>query len=255
MFEWTWKLLSLLPDLYLPDTWIDYMALTVMLLCAFFISRRCLIGKVRTKSSKLDFIFIFITGSPFATGYLLLNDITTSFLFIDDNLAMIHILSGEVFILSAVFLVLTVRIDPSFCTGCAACTLNCPTAALGAEDIENERRTLYSNYQCMCCATCVAVCPEEAVELRHDISVNKILQVNKRHILQRATLRTCVRCGSFYMPDIQFMKIKKISDQSYIRMCQPCKQLIEAEKHYNLDLKPITKKDAEHKLCNPYIET
>ena len=235
MFAWTWKLLSLLPNLYLSDTWIEYMTVIVISLCAFFILRRCVNGKLRTKSSKFDFIFIFISGMPFVSGYILLNNITTPFRFIDDNLNMLHILSGEVFLLSAIFLVLSVRLDGSYCTGCAACSLNCPTGALCAKDTENERRITYCNYQCMCCGTCVAVCPEEAVELRHAISIKKILTVRKMHTLQRSMLRTCDRCNSYYVTENQFMEIKKISDEAYIRICQRCKQVAEAEKHYHLN--------------------
>lgn len=65
---------------------------------------------------------------------------------------------GEDVILGAV------KIDSEKCKGCGLCTHACAAAALEM-DVENKCRMVKELPFCMSCGDCVALCPEDAIEL------------------------------------------------------------------------------------------
>jgi formate hydrogenlyase subunit 6/NADH:ubiquinone oxidoreductase subunit I len=88
----------------------------------------------------------------------------------------IHILSGEAFMIVAVFLFCRTRLNIEKCITCGACDISCPTGTLEARDEGPVRVFTYSHYQCICCGACLNTCPEEAAELRHEISLARFFQ-------------------------------------------------------------------------------
>ena len=125
-FEWSWSAL--------PDIWADRMTLLVLAGCLTFLLRRMILPNVRRSSSLSDYLFLFLVSLPFLTGYLLSHGMPASLPFLQNNMWTFHVLSGELLLVSAVFLFLTTRLVEDKCTGCAAFVLNCPTVTLEAAD-------------------------------------------------------------------------------------------------------------------------
>ncbi|MBW2370860.1 MAG: hypothetical protein JRH15_23575, partial [Deltaproteobacteria bacterium] len=117
----------------------------------------------------------------------------------DQYMWTIHILSGEVMLMTSVFLFCTVRFNIEGCTGCAACTLNCPTTTLDAQDKGTLRLLNYAHYQCVCCGECVNICPEDSVQLRHEIGLRRLFQVGSR-AERNVELEKCEICGAPFAP-------------------------------------------------------
>ena len=223
-FEWTWT--------PLPDMWIDWMTLAVLLLTFFFLLKRCLVKHVRIHSTASDYLLLIITGLPFLTGYFLTHGTLDFFPILSDYLFTMHVLSGEIFLLAACFLFYRSRLNALKCTGCAACTVSCPTMTLESIDNEKTRSFTYSHYQCICCGECVSTCPEGAVELRHAISFRKLFQALKKYDIQRVDLTACETCGTYYLPTEQLKKIRLKNIDNHVRRCPACKQIAYAENLY-----------------------
>ena len=221
-FGWTWT--------PLPDVWIDWMTLAVLLFSLFFLMKRCLIRHDRIDSTASDYLLLIITGLPFLTGYFLTHGTLDFFPILSDYLFTMHVLSGEIFLLAACFLFYRIRLNALKCTGCAACTVSCPTATLESRDNEKKRRVTYSHYRCICCGECISTCPEEAAELRHTISFRKLFQPSAKYEIQQVDLNACERCGAFFLPTEQLQKIRLINTENHVCFCQACKQLNYAER-------------------------
>ena len=215
-FEWDW--------LALPDAWADWMTLILLALAAYFIVRRLILKDLRQSSSSLDILLIIITALPFLTGYLLMHGTLESVAFLGSNMVIIHMLSGELMILMALFLFYKSRLNIQTCTGCAACVQNCPTETLEANDKGNLRIFSYAHFQCICCGSCVSVCPEGAAELRHEINAKRFLQVFSKREIRSVELEACERCGAYFAPESQMGKIGLIFDSDCIKCCPNCRK-------------------------------
>ena len=222
-FRWYWT--------PLPDAWADWMTLILLFLCAFFILRRLILPDVRRHSSVKDFAVIGMAILPFLSGYLLTHGTLEDMAFFGDydNMLALHILSGELMMVLAVFLFCTTRLKEDRCTGCAACEENCPTGTLAYHDKGGLRTITYSHYQCICCGSCVYVCPENAAELRHDIHFKKFFQIFSRNRIREVGLAKCKRCGVFFFPAPQMIKIESIlseikHDGDFLHLCSRCRQ-------------------------------
>lgn len=220
-YEWSWTPLS--------DEWIEWMTLILLALAAFFLLRRMISSNIRSGSFKSDYIFVIITAMPFLTGYFLTNGTLDAVPFLGSNMWTIHILSGEVMLLMALFLFCGVRLKVKTCTGCAACELSCPTGALECSDEGQLRVFNYDRYICIRCGGCVLTCPEGAAELRHVLSVKRFFQLAAQPE-RKVELERCEVCGLPFIPGPQLAKLEGIMaerDISLINLktCGRCKGL------------------------------
>jgi ferredoxin len=217
-FEWDW--------MALPDAWADWMTLTLLALAAYFLFRRLILKNLRQGSSILDILLIIITALPFLTGYFLTHGTLESITFVGNNMVIFHMLSAQLMILTAIFLFYKSRLNKHTCTGCAACVQNCPTETLEANDKENLRIFSYAHFKCICCGSCVGVCPEGAAELRHEINPKRFLKVFSKREIRSVELEACERCGAYFAPESQIGKIGKglSFDGDYLKCCPNCRK-------------------------------
>ena len=215
-FEWEW--------VGLPDAWADGMTFVLLGLAAYFFIRRIIIPEIRFNSSTSDFILIILTALPFMTGYFLTHGTLDSISVLGDNMAVIHMLSGEAMILMAAFLYCRTRLNPQRCTGCGSCVQNCPTETLESDDKGKLRIFNYSHFQCICCGSCVNVCPEDAAELRHEINAKRLFQVFSKQEIRSVELEACERCGALFVPEPQMKKIGLTFAHDYTHFCPSCRK-------------------------------
>jgi ferredoxin len=214
---WTWT--------SIPDEWADWMTLLVMAFAIFFIIRHFATKELRAKSSFKDYIIVFLTAFPFFTGYCWTHGTLDSIPFIEDNIQMIHVLSGEMMIVAAAFLLCRTRMDRQKCTGCASCVLSCPTGTLESRDAGNLRIFAYSHYQCISCGACVNTCPEGAAELRHEINLKRFFHFFTKEDIRNVELESCKNCGKLFMPEPLMEKIHKTFTDAYIELCPDCRKV------------------------------
>ena len=215
-FEWGWSAL--------PGLWADRLSLLVLSLLLVFFLRRLLVPRVRASSSLSDCLFLIIVSLPFLTGYFLSHG-TPSFLsFLDRNMWTLHVLSGEALLISSAFLFCRTRLVEESCTGCAACVLSCPTGTLEAADTGTNRVFHYSTYRCITCGSCVGICPEDAGELRHEISLRRFLPLPARIQIRSVRLEACERCSALFVPEPQVHKVLRTIAEAIPRLCLQCKK-------------------------------
>jgi formate hydrogenlyase subunit 6/NADH:ubiquinone oxidoreductase subunit I len=219
-FEWEWTAL--------PDEWIDGLTLLLLSFSVFFFLRRIISKDVRLNSTVSDYVVIIFTAMPFLTGYLLSQGSLEYVFFFGEHMENIHVLTAEAMILMVVFLFCRVRLTTTYCTGCAACEVHCPTGALTSEDKENRRYFTYAPYLCICCGDCINSCPEGAAELRHQVSVVGYFQNFFRKTIRSVALKACQRCGALFAPEAQIDKLRKTVDEEYINLCLRCKREVSA---------------------------
>jgi ferredoxin len=200
------------------------MTLILLALAAYFLIRRLILKDLRQSASSLDILLIIFAALPFLSGYFLTHGTLQSVAFLGDNMVIIHMLSGELMILMALFLFYQSRLNIQTCTGCASCVQNCPTETLEANDKGNLRIFSYAHFQCICCGSCVSVCPEGAAELRHEINAKRFLQVFSKREIRSVELEACERCGAYFAPESQMEKISLIFDSDCIKCCPNCRK-------------------------------
>jgi NAD-dependent dihydropyrimidine dehydrogenase PreA subunit len=220
-FEWDWAAL--------PDTWADWMTILVVAVALFFLIRRIVFPRHRTRSSARDHVLIVLTLLPFASGYLLTHGTLDAISFLSDHMRVIHVLSGEAMLVMAAFLFCRTRMIPELCTGCASCELSCPTGTLESRDQGTWRIFTYNHYQCICCGSCVDTCPEQAAELRHEVSVGRFFQIMPKLEIRRAELKPCSTCGALFVPEPLFTKITKSFHDHYLQLCPNCRKTSAAD--------------------------
>jgi NAD-dependent dihydropyrimidine dehydrogenase PreA subunit len=230
-FEWSY--------LSLPDVWVDWMTLIVIIISIYFFIRRLLMPDLRLSSSKSDHLLIFITALPFITGYIEAHDSLYFIPLLSDHMLTIHVLSGEAFLIAVVFLFCRTRLNEESCTGCASCAISCPTNTLLSRDKEGFRIFTYLSSQCIVCGACVDVCPEEASELRHQLSFKSFFSMASKQIILKVQLKVCDTCGAFFSPEPQLVNIeRKLTDivkqsTDYINLCTNCRMYSYADKAKN----------------------
>ncbi len=88
----------------------------------------------------------------------------------------------------------TIRIDPTRCWGCGACTLACPPNALSLRVSGDEVSVEYFIGRCIFCGRCAEVCPKDAVEITREFEhASTNLQGLVRRVSQKAS--RCPLCG------------------------------------------------------------
>jgi ferredoxin len=225
-FEWDW--------MALPDEWADWMTLILLILAVYFLVRRLIFSNLRQGSSILDILLIIVTALPFLTGYFLTHGTLESVAFVGENMVIFHMLSGQLMILMAVFLFYKSRLNEQTCTGCAACAQNCPTQTLEANDKGNLRIFSYAHFQCICCGSCIGVCPEGAAELRHEINAKRFFRQFFKREIRSVELEACERCGAYFAPESQIVKIGSTVDGDYLKCCPNCRKTNMAERLHQM---------------------
>jgi formate hydrogenlyase subunit 6/NADH:ubiquinone oxidoreductase subunit I len=87
--------------------------------------------------------------------------------------------------------------DPQYCITCAACTMVCPSNALGMHtDVEAGTRT-WSFFlgQCIFCARCQEVCPTGAIELSPAFEM-AVTRREDLYVTGTFRLAPCLSCGT-----------------------------------------------------------
>lgn len=216
----------------IEDHYIDTATLVLIGIGFFFIARRLFFPEIRKLSSPVDIVMIMITILPFITGYWYVNGTPVLFSFLEDSMWYLHVFSGEVMIMMAVFLFLRTRLLPSRCVGCSSCTITCPSHALETNKTGSKQRFLYAHYQCICCGGCVSTCPETAAVLRHEISIGLFFSFLGKKKIHEVAIKRCEGCGQPHAPDPQIEKIhqillsKKMASPETLSYCGRCKKLI-----------------------------
>ncbi len=227
-FEWYWT--------PLPDDWADTMTLIVLAGCGYLLVRRIILGIIRKNASVGDYLLIILTALPFLSGYFYTHGSLDHIPFFETYLWYFHVLSAEAMLLMIVFLFLRTRLTVDRCTGCAACEINCPTGTLETTAILRQRVFTYSHYQCICCGTCVRVCPEKAAELRHEVNFAHIYRIFNRRPIRAVELAACVTCGTLMAPQPQMQKLQDVAADNEIEAealncCSRCKKIRAQQSH------------------------
>jgi len=220
--EWYWT--------PIPDEVADAMTLILIGMALLLFFRRIIIPKIRKRSSAFDYIFILMASLPFISGYFLTHGTLESISFFEENIWTIHVLSAEIFLLSAVFLFCRTRLNTDKCVACASCAISCPTGTLEAQDTGSERVFNYSAYQCICCGSCVKTCPEDAAELRHEINPLKYFLFFNKQRIRIEKLFLCQQCGSPFAPEPQIEKVSMQVANDNVRLCPVCRKTNLGEK-------------------------
>ncbi|OGF58822.1 MAG: hypothetical protein A2Y62_10075 [Candidatus Fischerbacteria bacterium RBG_13_37_8] len=209
----------------IPDSLADWMTVLFIVLGIVFLLRRMIFTDIRRKSSLFDYLFIIICLLPFLSGYFLAQGTLDSISFFNKNMFAIHILTGCIMMLMVTVLFLRSRLDIKKCTGCAACELNCPTGTLESFDRRIHRHFIYAHYQCIACGSCIKACPENAAELRHELSFTLFFQILKKQEIRTVELKRCQKCNNVYVPEPQLDKIFKTISDDYIYLCPRCRKV------------------------------
>jgi NAD-dependent dihydropyrimidine dehydrogenase PreA subunit len=101
---------------------------------------------------------------------------------------------------------------------------SCPSKTLTYTDKGNFRKFDYSLYQCICCGSCVNTCPENAAELRHELSTKALYQVFSKQEIRSVELESCDKCGALFVPEPLMDKIKKSFTNEYLAFCPDCRK-------------------------------
>lgn len=225
----------------LPGFVITTMSFLVIGIGVFFIYRRAVFPEIRQVSSIEDFGIILISIAPFITGYWYANN-TMSLLGVSENtMLLLHVLTGEALLVMVVFLFVRTQLLDIKCVGCAACSMGCPTGTLETKEKGTIRSFHYSHYQCICCGSCVAACPENAAALRHQVGLIYLLSFFKKRVIREKTLLQCEGCRDLFAPDLQIEKIQGQVEKAGVelpktlRYCSRCKKLFSHRKLFPID--------------------
>ena len=135
----------------------------------------------------------------------------------------IHVISAEMMMIVAAFLIVRNRFRTKKCTGCAACVSSCPTGALTYEDSGNVRAFRSDDSRCIHCGACVRDCPESAVGLGHQVALQPFPGGSRGKTTRFFHLQECVRCGIPFAPETQWSRMEEAIDGSYPRLCPRCR--------------------------------
>jgi hypothetical protein len=70
----------------------------------------------------------------------------------------------------------------------------------------------------------VNACPEEAAELRHEISLKGLYNVLTKQEIRSVELESCQRCGALFVPEPLEEKIHKSITDEYLAFCPDCRK-------------------------------
>jgi len=215
-FELTWSTL--------PDVWADRLTITVIFLSFYFIFRRMVVAERRRAARLSDFALPLIVILPFSSGYFLAHGSLDHLSFVNKNLWTLHVISGEIALFAVVFLIVRNRIKTAKCTGCAACSISCPTGALFYTDRDNLRVFTSDDSRCIHCGTCVRDCPEYAAEIGHQISLRVFFGRGFSQDIRQLDLQDCILCRGSFAPRLQCNKIAETIEDLFVHVCPRCRR-------------------------------
>ncbi len=224
----------------IPDILADWMTILFIGLSLFFLLRRILVSDLRKGSNLADYLLILIGATTFLSGYFITHGTLDNIPFFLDHMQTLHIFSGELMIVMAIFLFLGSRLDKKKCTGCAACESSCPTGTLESRDSGKTRIFSYSHYLCISCGACIQACPENAAELRHKIGLQRLFQFRSPQPIRTVDLQACPSCNALFAPELQLDQISHLISDDYIFLCPRCKMVNTADRFQQLI--PVFKK-------------
>lgn len=220
--------LAYLPMSELPDGFIEFTSLFVIISMLYLIVKRWALAHSRQSSGIWDVILAGVIIAPFLSGYLAMTGQETSVALIDDNLDTIHVLSGDIFFLTAGFLFCRTVIDKRRCVSCVACVNNCPANALSTQ-IAGERLIIsYAAQRCIHCGTCMKVCDDGASQLRHALSIPL---PGRKKVLHTSQMAVCKSCHAGFAPLNHLEKLRQKNMDYDIRVCPDCRSLSHARIH------------------------
>lgn len=90
-FEWSWT--------PLPDGLSDWLTIIFLAIAIFFFIRRIISSDIRLISTLSDYLLLCATALPFMTGYFSAHGTLDSIQFFNENMYLIHMLSGELMLI------------------------------------------------------------------------------------------------------------------------------------------------------------
>ncbi len=115
--------------------------------------------------------------------------------------------------------------DTDRCSQCLACLNECKTVALAAE--QSTLALLHTPVRCVACGICVQVCPEDALRIAPDYSLDE----NFFHCseLARGEAMVCVECGKAFGTKKSYERVAAIlarrgkDEHGYLEYCDTCR--------------------------------
>ena len=214
-FELSWSTL--------PDVWADRLTIIFICLAFCFLCRRLVVAEIRHASGPQDFILPVVVVLPFLSGYFLAHGTFNGLAFLEEKMWTIHVISAEMMLITAAFLIVRSRFQTKKCTGCVACVSSCPTGALTYEDCGNVRAFTSDDSRCIHCGACVRDCPESAVGLGHQVALQPFPGRLCRKTTRFFELQECVRCGTPFAPETQWKRVEEEIGGPYPRLCPRCR--------------------------------
>ena len=216
---WTWSAI--------PDVWADWMTILIIFFSACFLIKKIIMYFSGTPVRPSEWIILIITVLPFLSGYLYAyrHSYFAESGFLMEQIELIHVLSGETFMLMIALLSLTIVINPKKCTGCAACEINCPSKAITYREDTLMRTFSYQARDCINCAACVRTCPEDAVELKHRLAFTELFRIGIKAPIREVEIKKCDMCGAAFTTFPLVKNTAALIDNDQVVFCNDCKQI------------------------------
>lgn len=218
--------LSFLPDFMMPDAVLEYATLFVIYSVIYMVVKRLTLKDMRQHFKFFDLMLSLVVLVPFITGYYAMTGKETTIPFIDYHLDTIHIVSGEIFILTTCFLFCKTIIIKKRCVACLGCVNKCPTGALITQDIEDMRYIHYTVGNCIHCGTCISVCEDRASEFRHVLGIP---WPGTQTELCSLKMFACKTCNTLFATQKHLEKLQQKNLDFDLDICPECRQFFHAE--------------------------